>query len=150
MKESHLTERLNFKDSIKEFLLEEDTSNKEPIVFTQKDVRELQLAKASISAGIQLMMKEMGIDYNDIGKVYIGGGFGNFMNVESAITIGLIPSALREKVYYVGNCAGTGVKLYLISIENRKKIYEIIRIASYIELSKRKDFQDYYIDSMMF
>lgn len=150
MKESHLTKRLNFKDSIKEFLLEEDTSNKEPIVFTQKDVRELQLAKASIAAGIQLMMKEMGIDYNDIVKVYIGGGFGNFMNVESAVTIGLIPSALREKVYFVGNSAGTGAKLYLISIENRKKIYEIIKITSYIELSKRKDFQDYYIDSMMF
>lgn len=150
MTESNLIKRLNSKDCNKQFILEENTVNGESIVFTQKDIREVQLAKAAISAGIQLMVNELRINYSDIDKVYIGGGFGNFMSIESALVIGLIPNDLRGKIHSIGNCAGIGAKLYLLSKNNRKRIFDMTSKASYIELSNRKDFQDYYIDSMMF
>jgi uncharacterized 2Fe-2S/4Fe-4S cluster protein (DUF4445 family) len=142
--------RIYEKDNKKEFLLEDNVKKGEPIVFTQRDVREVQLAKAAVAAGIQLVIKEMGITNEDIHKVYIGGGFGNFMDTESALTIGMMPSELKGKIYSIGNCAGTGARLYLLSQKSREKALEIIKKASYIELSTRQDFQDYYIDSMMF
>ena len=145
-----IKKRIFEKDNKKEFLIEENTKKGEPIVFTQRDVREVQLAKAAVAAGIQLITKSMGITYEDIDKVYIGGGFGNFMDIDSALTIGMIPSELKGKIYSIGNCAGTGARLYLLSKENREKTLEIIKNSSYIELSTRKDFQDYYIDAMMF
>lgn len=145
-----LSKRMIISKGGKEFLLEEGTENGEPILFTQKDVREVQLAKAAICAGIQILLKEKGISYEDIEKVYIGGGFGNFMNVESSLIIGMIPHDLRGKIKSMGNCAGVGAKLYLLSENSREKTYGIIEKASYIELSNSKDFQDYYIESMTF
>ena len=145
-----IKKRILVRDKKKEFLLVENTNKGEPIVFTQKDVREVQLAKAAVAAGVMLITRSMGITYEDIDKVYIGGGFGNFMDIESALTIGMIPVELRGKIYSIGNCAGTGARLYLLSEKNRQKALDIIKNASYIELSTRKDFQDYYIDAMMF
>ena len=125
-------------------------SNKEPITFTQKDVREVQLAKAAIRAGINLLLKEKELDYNQIENVYIGGGFGNFMNTESAVAIGMIPWQLRDKIRSVGNCAGSGAKAYLLSKELGSKAAEISGRARYIELAARKEFQEYFIDAMAF
>jgi uncharacterized 2Fe-2S/4Fe-4S cluster protein (DUF4445 family) len=143
-----LSKRL-IEDDMKEFLIAERSVNGQPITFTQRDVREVQLAKAAVCAGIKILIQEKNIDYKDIDKVYIGGGFGNFMNIKSAIAIGLIPEELGGKVKSIGNCAGSGAVMYLLSKKVRESAAGIAGKASYIELSKRKDFQDYYIDSMM-
>jgi uncharacterized 2Fe-2S/4Fe-4S cluster protein (DUF4445 family) len=82
--------------------------------------------------------------------VYIGGGFGNFMNTESAVAIGMIPWQLRYKIRSVGNCAGSGAKAYLLSKELGRKAVEISGRARYIELAARKEFQEYFIEEMAF
>lgn len=137
-------------DGMKQMVVAHRKSNKDPITFTQKDVREVQLAKAAIRAGINLLLKEKELDYNQIENVYIGGGFGNFMNTESAVAIGMIPWQLRDKIRSVGNCAGSGAKAYLLSKELGRKAVEISGRARYIELAARKEFQEYFIEEMAF
>jgi uncharacterized 2Fe-2S/4Fe-4S cluster protein (DUF4445 family) len=134
----------------RQFLLERDTTLGIPIAFTQKDVRQVQLAKAAFSAGIRLLIKEAGICFEDIDKVYIAGGFGNFMNADSALNIGLIPEELRGKTVTAGNTANAGARLYLINKTCRKKAVRIAEFARYIELSGRAEFQNLFIESMNF
>lgn len=132
-----------------QFILVEKGVNKEAVTFTQKDVREIQLAKAAISAGIKILLAEKSLYFDDIDKVYIGGGFGNYMNIESAVAIGMIPKELKGKIESVGNCAGSGAKAYLLSKKFRNKAFEVTNKTQYIELSSRQDFQEYFIEAMM-
>ena len=146
----YLKSRVVVMDRMKQFLIEKSADNNNSIYFTQKDVREVQLAKAAISAGIKVLISEKGISYKEIDKIYIAGGFGNFMNIDSAINIGMLPKELEDKVYSIGNSAGSGAKMYLLSQEQRKKALQIKKATTYIELSNRADFQDHFMDSMMF
>lgn len=145
-----LKSRIEDAFGIKEFVIEADGYNHTRITFNQRDVREVQLAKAAIAAGIKILLKEAGISVNAIEKVYIGGGFGNYMNIDSAIGIGMLPVELKGKIISVGNCAGSGARLSLLSEIEREKLQSIIRSTKYIELSSNKEFQEYYIDAMMF
>jgi uncharacterized 2Fe-2S/4Fe-4S cluster protein (DUF4445 family) len=134
---------------MRQFILVQNSIHNEIITFTQKDVREVQLAKAAVCAGIKILLKEKNINFNEIEKVYIGGGFGNYMDIESSVDIGIIPKELKGKIESVGNCAGGGAKTYLLSKGIRENAVDIINKTTYIELSKRKDFQEYFIDSMI-
>ncbi|MBU3188118.1 DUF4445 domain-containing protein [Clostridium bowmanii] len=145
-----LSNRVVLIDGMKQFLVEKSGKNNNPIYFTQKDVREVQLAKAAISAGIKILISEKGISYKEIEKVYVAGGFGNFMDINSTINIGMLPKELEGKVYSIGNGAGSGARMYLLSEEQREKALEIKKVTTYIELSNRADFQDYFMDSIMF
>ena len=136
-------------DNMRQFILAQNSIHEESITFTQKDVREVQLAKAAVCAGIKILLKEKNINFNEIEKVYIGGGFGNYMDIESSVDIGMIPKELKGKIESVGNCAGGGAKTYLLSKGIRENAVDIINKTTYIELSKRKDFQEYFIDSMI-
>ncbi|AZV55755.1 ASKHA domain-containing protein [Clostridium sp. AWRP] len=136
-------------DNMRQFILVQNSIHEESITFTQKDVREVQLAKAAVCAGIKILLKEKNINFNEIEKVYIGGGFGNYMDIESSIDIGMIPKELKGKIESVGNCAGGGAKTYLLSKQIRESAVDIINKTTYIELSKREDFQEYFIDSMI-
>ncbi len=120
------------------------------IAITQKDIRELQNAKAAIAAGINVLIKQAGISFSDINNVYLAGGFGTYINIESALKIGLIPIELRGKIESVGNAAGQGAVEGLISQDSINQTYEISKKIKYIELSSSKDFNDLYIDCMMF
>ena len=137
-------------DGMKQFLIEESGQNNNPIYFTQKDVREVQLAKAAISAGIKILISEKGIKYDEIDKIYVAGGFGNFMDIHSTINIGMLPKELEQKVCSIGNAAGSGARMYLLSKEQKKKAIQIKKDTTYIELSSRGDFQEYFMDSIMF
>ena len=133
----------------KEFILAQ-SDDKEFISITQRDIREVQLAKAAIRAGINILLDEANLQPDDIEHLYIGGGFGNFMNVESCLKIGMIPKELKGKIISIGNCAGLGAKKYLLSQNIRKVANEITNKTIYIELSKRQDFQEYFIDCIPF
>lgn len=135
--------------NMKEFILFNNDDG-DIISITQKDIREVQLAKAAISAGLNILLNEANLTTDDIEHVYIGGGFGNFMNVESCLEIGMIPRELKEKIISIGNCAGYGAKQYLLSKRLRKITNDIINKSTYIELSKRVDFQEYFVDCMTF
>jgi len=120
------------------------------IFITQKDIRELQSAKAAIAAGVKVLVKNAGISVNDIDRVFLAGGFGSFINIESAIKIGLIPEGLKGKVQSIGNAAGAGAVEGLLSSDALIKASEIKNRIKYVELSASKDFMDEYINCMMF
>ena len=112
----------------------------EEITLSQKDVRELQLAKAAIRLGIQALVEAAGLTENDLEQVIIAGAFGTFINVESAIKIRMLPDLPLERFKQVGNAAGTGARLALISKSERAKAAEIARRDGYIELAKIQNF----------
>jgi len=128
------------KDAVAEFILAE-RPGQEPITISQKDVRELQLAKAAIRAGIQALVAAVGLTETDIEQVIIAGAFGTFIDVGSAVTIGLLPNLPLECFSQVGNAAGTGARLALISTSQRAKAAEIALQDGYIELASVPNFQ---------
>jgi uncharacterized 2Fe-2S/4Fe-4S cluster protein (DUF4445 family) len=125
---------------VTEFVLAE-RAGQENITISQKDVRELQLAKAAIRSGIQVLVEAEGISENDIGQVIIAGAFGTFIDVRSAITIGMLPPLPLERFTQVGNAAGTGARLALISRSQRAKAQQIAQQDGYIELATVPNFQ---------
>ncbi len=121
-----------------------------PIYINQKDIREIQLAKGSIRAGIETMLYESGITVEAIDKVYIAGGFGSYMNKESAIKIGLLPKELEHKIVSIGNSAGIGAIKVLLNKEYLQVAKQIKSKCKYVELSNSVKFMDYYMESMSF
>lgn len=120
------------------------------IAITQKDIRELQNAKAAIAAGIKTMVKRAGISMNEINRVFLAGGFGNYINTESALGIGLLPRELRGKIESIGNAAGAGAVEGLLSSQRLADACKIKEKIKYIELSASPDFVDEYVECMMF
>ena len=120
------------------------------ICITQKDVREIQNAKAAIAAGISTLIKKYHIEPAKVKKIYLAGGFGNYMNVESAIKIGLLPKLAPENVIASGNTAGAGASMCLLSYEYIDQAEIIKNKVEYIELTKDPGFTNEYIDNMMF
>lgn len=122
----------------------------EDIYFTQQDVRETQLAKAAITAGLRLLLKEMGITFAKVKTLYLAGGFGNYIDPHAAVTIGLLPKELENRVVPIGNGAGVGAKMVLLSRDYLQKSREIQAKTKYLELSTRSDFQNLFIESLTF
>jgi uncharacterized 2Fe-2S/4Fe-4S cluster protein (DUF4445 family) len=130
---------VQIRDDKPEFVLAE-RPELEPITISQKDVRELQLAKAAIRLGIQSLVEAEGLEESDIEQVTIAGAFGTFIDVKSAIIIGMLPDLPLERFKQVGNAAGTGARLALISQSERKKSREIAQRDHYIELARVPNF----------
>jgi len=106
------------------------------IVITQKDVRQLQLAKSAIRAGIQTLLETRGYSETDIGRVIIAGAFGSYIDIQSAIDIGMLPPIERKRFRQVGNAAGIGAKLALLSRSQRRLAETVASRATYIELAR--------------
>ena len=145
-------ERLRRTERTSEFILVwgKDSASGEDIVLTQKDIRELQLAKGAIMAGIMILVREMGITLQDIDRVLLAGAFGNYIRKESAIGIGLLPSLPLENVKTIGNAAGDGAKMALLSMEERARAEALAKRAEHLELSTRKEFQEEFIKGLDF
>ena len=108
------------------------------------------MAKTAIAAGIQILMQEMQVEFDDIQKVYLAGGFGNYINHDHAMIIGLLPAELKGKVVPVGNAALTGAKMVMKSVGFMDAAEQIKKSTRYIELSTRLDFQNIFVDNMEF
>ncbi len=117
------------------------------VCLTQRDVREVQLAKGAIAAGIDILMKEMGVTARDIDKLYLAGGFGNYIDPKSACQIGLLPPELLDRVTPIGNAAGAGARLMLAGEDRAEALRKHMQ---YVELSGRKDFQELFSEKMIF
>ncbi len=128
----------------------EKAGNERGVYLTQKDIGEVQLAKAAIAAGIQMLMEQLGITEDEISSVYIAGAFGNYMDPVSAGRIGLLPETLAEKVKPVGNAAGEGAKIALINEKEMLEMDELVRRIDFVELAASAEFQDYFIDELGF
>ena len=120
------------------------------VVLTQKDIREMQLAKGAISAGIHLLAERLGIALTDIRRVCIAGAFGNYMDPNSACDIGLIPPELRSKVIPVGNAAGEGAQMVLQDRAAWARAERLARNAEFLELASLPQFQDEFVDQLEF
>ena len=121
------------------------------VVLTQKDIREVQLGKAAICAGIRLMAKKLSIALGDIARVTIAGAFGSSMNPESALTIGLLPGELRNvPIVAVGNAAGEGACMALRSRSAWQRSSTLAQETEFLELATMPDFQDEFVDALEF
>lgn len=122
----------------------------EHVVLTQKDVREVQLAKAAIRAGIELLAEKMGVQVGDIRKVYLAGAFGNYLNPVSACRIGMIPPVLVDRIVPIGNAAGEGAKLCALSRAEFDYSQRLAKETEFLELASLPQFQDCYVDALEF
>jgi uncharacterized 2Fe-2S/4Fe-4S cluster protein (DUF4445 family) len=117
---------------------------------TQRDVRRVQTAKSAIAAGVLALVHRAGLTLEDIRQVYLAGGFGNHMNPQSAMDIGLLPPIFRYIIKNIGNAAGAGAGMTLLSDEYIMDCAHIADLAEHVELGTDAYFMDKYIDCMMF
>ena len=127
-----------------------ETADGSDIVLTQRDIRELQLAKGAIRAGTMILQKVLGIKDEDIDELLLAGAFGNYIRKESAMGMGLLPRIPLERIRSVGNAARVGARLCLISQASLEEATRLARKIDYVELSGRPDFQEAFMDAMLF
>ena len=120
------------------------------VVLTQKDVREVQLAKAAIRAGIELLAETLSKEVSDIQKVYLAGAFGNYLTPASACRIGMIPPVLVDRIVPIGNAAGEGAKLCALNREEYLYSQTLAKETEFLELASLPQFQDCYVDALEF
>ncbi len=132
-----------------EFVLvwREEAATKEDIVFTQNDIKEIILAKSAIHTGTMTLMRKKGIVEADIDILFIAGAFGSYIDPENARIIGMYPEVPLEKVKIVGNAAGTGARMALVSSAARNTTEEISKKVKYVELAAEPNFQSEFLNS---
>ena len=128
----------------------EESGSDKSIVLTQRDVRELQFAKGSIAGGIDVVMQELGVEADDLVEIFLAGSFGSYINPQSARIIGLVPPVPVERIKAVGNAAGEGAKIALLSFRERQVARSLPQIVEYHELSGRGDFNDSFLAVLQF
>jgi len=128
------------------FLVSDDEGG--PIYLTQRDIRELQLAKGAIRAGVELILREWGATPDEVESVYLAGAFGNYVRRESVLAIGLLPPFPVEKLKPVGNAAGQGAKLALLSRGALEEVQELAERMDYLELSYCSDFNEAFLRNL--
>lgn len=144
--ETGLLEEAYFENGI---LLAKGKDGKE-ISFYQKDVREIQLAKSAVRAGLETLLINYGVTYDDIETLFIAGGFGYKMDTQKAIGIGLLPEECKDKIETIGNSSLRGAFCYLVDSDAKERVHEIIRCAQEVNLSNDKKFNEFYMDYMYF
>jgi uncharacterized 2Fe-2S/4Fe-4S cluster protein (DUF4445 family) len=134
----------------REFVIvsEEERGDGSAITITQEDVRELQLAKAAIQSGIQVLLRDKGLSAGDLDEVVVAGAFGTYLNISSAVAIGMLPAIPANRFRQVGNAAGVGAKIALVSREKREAVQEVVRDIRYIELAVAPDFNKIFTQSI--
>ncbi|MGC9333694.1 MAG: ASKHA domain-containing protein [Anaerolineae bacterium] len=139
-------------DGEREFVIADETAagNGRAITVTQHDIRELQLAKGAIRSGIETLLQDASIKASDLDRVIIAGAFGTYIDVESAIIIGLLPELPLDRVEQVGNAAGTGARLALISAEQRQQARDLAQRVRYLELARAPRFMRNFAEGMTF
>jgi uncharacterized 2Fe-2S/4Fe-4S cluster protein (DUF4445 family) len=141
------TPRLRTNEKTSEFVIswKNENSLKTDIVVTQDDIREVQLAKAAIYTGASILMKHLGIETDDIQKIFLAGAFGTYVDPQNAKIIGMYPDISLEKVQFVGNTAGSGARMALLSIEVREVAEKIAKSVEYVELGADPSFQNEFL-----
>ncbi|MBT4213472.1 MAG: DUF4445 domain-containing protein [Porticoccaceae bacterium] len=124
------------------------TENQAPILVTQNDIRQIQLAKAALYAGVKLLMDKLDIDHVD--RIRLAGAFGSHINVQHAMVLGLIPDCALNQVSSAGNAAGTGARIALLNNQSRNTIEDLVTNIEKIETAMEPKFQQYFVDAMAF
>jgi uncharacterized 2Fe-2S/4Fe-4S cluster protein (DUF4445 family) len=150
--DDYLSSRVVTQSGVQDFLVafRKETSSNRRIYLTQKDVRELQLAKGAVAAGIQTLMDKMGIGIQDLDQICLAGALGNFVNPYSAMRIGLLPTVDPDKIKSLGNAASTGAVMVLLSRSYWQMANELSKSIEHVELSAHPDFNRYFVDNLNF
>ena len=122
----------------------------ERVYLSQKDIREVQLAKGAVAAGIELLADTLGIKISDVRKIMIAGAFGNYMDPHSACRIGMIPPQLEDRIEMIGNAAGEGSIIATLNYLEFLRAEKIRKKAEFLELASSPDFQDTFVDNLLF
>jgi uncharacterized 2Fe-2S/4Fe-4S cluster protein (DUF4445 family) len=143
--------RVRVDEGRREFVLvgEEERTGQPAITVTQQDVRALQLAKGAIQTGIQVLLESQGLTAEAIDQVVIAGAFGSYIDVSSAVSIGMLPALPLDRFRQVGNAAGMGAKLALVSCSKRAEAQVIARRIGYIELATAPRFMQHFAQAMI-
>jgi uncharacterized 2Fe-2S/4Fe-4S cluster protein (DUF4445 family) len=142
--------RLTQNEAGLEFVLAsaEESGTGGTVAVTARDVRELQLAKGAMYAGIGLLLDELGASAEDIEQVLLAGAFGNYIRPQNAVAIGLVPAVPLERIVSIGNAAGLGARLVLSSVSLRRRAEEIAGRVRHVQLSTRQAFYDRFTEAM--
>jgi len=146
------TERVRSKEAGAEYVLvwAEDSATRRDIVITDVDIDNLMRAKAAVYAGIEILLSSMGMDASMIDELLIAGAFGRYLEVDKAVTIGLLPDIGYDKIKFVGNGSLLGAHLAALSKEMMSKANDIARQMTYLELSMNPGFMDHYMSALFF
>ncbi len=132
------------------FVLTENSCSPNAVLLTQKDIRQLQLAKAAIRTGIELLLRKAGVSIENIQKLLLAGAFGNYIQKENAVRIGLLPKIPLEKIHFIGNAASSGAEMALLSQEARKCANTLARTINYVEVAGQAEFQMVFSEFLVF
>jgi len=147
---SHPELRKNARSGMQEIVIAPASHSRtgRDIVITQNDIRAVQMGKAALVAGVELLMKEVGVSHLD--KIFLAGTFGNHLDPDDLVSMGMLSPVERERIEPIGNAAGDGARLALFNLEKRQQAIQLAKGIRVLELSKRTDFQEVFIDSMQF
>jgi uncharacterized 2Fe-2S/4Fe-4S cluster protein (DUF4445 family) len=130
------------------FCLAFDPDGRTAVVVTQKDIREFQLAKGAIRAGITLLLKRTGVDETQLDRILLAGAFGNYIRPRSAVRVGLLPDIPVERIQSVGNAAVSGARMILLSEQYRQKASSLAKRIEYVEIANEPNFGEVFSDAM--
>ena len=120
------------------------------IVITEDDIENLKRSKGAIYSAIVSLLNKVEKSLGDIKKIYIAGGFGNYLNIENAVFIGLLPDADRSRYEFIGNSSLAGARMSLLSRDAFMKAHEIYKNITYVDLSSEPNYMDEYVASLFF
>jgi uncharacterized 2Fe-2S/4Fe-4S cluster protein (DUF4445 family) len=120
------------------------------IIVNRQDVNEIQLAKGAIRAGIEVLLAEAGLVADQIEEFIIAGAFGTYLDIDSAVRVGMFPALPTGRYHQVGNAAGAGARQMLVSVQRRRLAAELVRRVEYIELTVHPRFTDTFVQFIMF
>ncbi|MGB9803562.1 ASKHA domain-containing protein [Desulfofundulus sp.] len=148
----HPRVRFNGERKTAEYVLvpSEESGSDRDVVITQKDISEIQLAKAAIAAGTKVLLGKAGLKVEDVERIIVAGAFGTHLRLESAITIGMLPNLPLERFQQVGNAAGAGARMILLSQTERRLAEKIARDIKYLELAAMPEFSNHFLSEMGF
>ena len=145
-----LAERLVMRGEERIFMLTSGQEGEREVFLSQRDVRELQFAKAAISTGWAILLEEYGIEQQDVQQVLLAGSFGSYLSAKNAKAIGLVPEIATTRILSAGNVAGEGAKMVLLSGSERNGARSLMQLVEYVELSEREDFNDRFVEELAF
>ena len=142
------SDRVQWQDGVASYVLvaADQTATGHAIVITQKDVRNIQLAKGALYAGIKLLMARAGVDHVD--RIILAGAFGSHIDTERAMVLGLIPDCDLQRVYAVGNAAGDGARIALLNVDKRQEARQIVEHVTHVELATDAHFQEAFVQAL--
>jgi uncharacterized 2Fe-2S/4Fe-4S cluster protein (DUF4445 family) len=142
--------RLTVEDDIPQYTiaLPEETASGEPLVITESDIDNLMKSKGSVYAAIKSLIDYIGLSFDQLDRFYVAGGFGNYLDIEKAIAIGLLPDIPPDRIEFIGNSALTGARMTLVSEEVFEKGLSISKSMTNIELSNYQPYMDEYIAAL--